>query len=215
MAPVAALLESRFQLHVPDLPGHGAAPLSGPFTTEAFARHLVSWLEKQALGPLDVFGYSMGGYVALEAARHQPALFRSIATLGTKFAWSPEAVRRELRLLDPAMIRAKVPTFADLLERRHRALPWEEVLGHTAALMTGLGDQPLLTAEALATVPHPVRVTVGDRDNTVSVEESAAAAKAIPKGQLEVLPNTPHPFEKAPFARIASSLTEFWLDATA
>jgi pimeloyl-ACP methyl ester carboxylesterase len=215
MAPLASLLESRFQLHVPDLPGHGAAPLNGPFTTAAFSSSLIAWLEQQALGPLDVFGYSMGGYVALDAARQRPALFRSIATLGTKFAWSADVVRRELRLLDPAMIRTKVPTFADLLARRHRALGWEDVLRHTAALMTGLGEAPLLTADALASVPHRVRVMVGDRDSTVSVDESAAAAKALPQGQLEVLPLTPHPFEKAPFARIAWSATEFWLDGPA
>ena len=212
MAPLALLLESRFQLHLPDLPGHGAAPLNGPFTTPAFAENLIQWLDLQALGPLDVFGYSMGGYVALEVARQRPDLFRSIATLGTKFAWSPEVVKRELRLLDPEMIRSKVPTFADLLARRHKTLPWEEVLRHTGALMSGLGDAPLLTAETLATVPHRVRIMVGDRDGTVSVEESAAAAKALPQGQLEVLPLTPHPFEKAPFPRIAASLTEFVLD---
>ena len=215
MAPLASLLESRFQLLVPDLPGHGAAPLDGPFTTAALAQSLIKWLDQQALGALDVFGYSMGGYIALETARHRPDHFRSIATLGTKFAWSPEVVRRELRLLDPAMIRTKVPVFADLLARRHQALPWEEVLRNTAALMTALGDTPLLTVEVLATVPHRVRVMVGDRDGTVSVEESLTAAKALPQGQLEVLPLTPHPFEKAPFARIASSLTEFWLDGPA
>ena len=215
MAPLASLLESRFQLHVPDLPGHGAAPLDGPFTTAAFAESLIQWLDQQALGPLDVFGYSMGGYVALEAARHRPDVLRSIATLGTKFAWTPEVVRRELRLLDPAMIRTRVPVYAEMLARRHQALSWEDVLRYTGALMGGLGDAPLLTPETLATVRQRVRVMVGDRDGTVSVEESAAAVKALPQGQLEVLPLTPHPFEKAPFTRIAWSLTEFVLDGPA
>jgi len=33
--------------------------------------------------------------------------------------------------------------------------------------------------------------------------------RALPRGELEVLPATPHPFERVPLARLAWSIGEF------
>jgi pimeloyl-ACP methyl ester carboxylesterase len=214
MAPLVPLLESGFAPRLLDLPGHGPAPLTGGFDTGSFAGFLIDWLEREQLGPVDCFGYSMGGYVALETARQRPDLIRNVATLGTKFDWSVENAARETRLLDPAAIRAKVPYFAELLQSRHTALGWETVLRHTAELMMVLGREPLLTHERLSQVTRRVRIMVGDRDGTVSVAESHAAAKAIPEGELEVLPRTPHPFERVSLQRVGWSLREFFLGRT-
>lgn len=211
MAPLAPVLESGFQPRLLDLPGHGPAPLTSGFDTASFAACFIDWLEREQLGPVACFGYSMGGYVALETARQRPDLIRDVATLGTKFDWSRESAARETRFLDPAAIRAKVPYFAELLESRHSALGWETVLRHTADLMLALGAEPLLTPERLSQISCRVRVMVGDRDGTVSVTESAAAAKAIPQGELEVLPRTLHPFERVSLPRLAASLREFFL----
>ena len=43
----------------------------------------------------DIFGYSMGGYVALHAARRHPERIGSIMTLGTKFAWDTPTAEKE------------------------------------------------------------------------------------------------------------------------
>ena len=53
-------------------------------------------------------------------------------------------------------------------------------------------------------------VIVGDRDTTAGVVESASLFSALPNGQFEVLPATPHPFQRAPMARLAASLREFF-----
>jgi pimeloyl-ACP methyl ester carboxylesterase len=215
MAPLVPVLESGFRPRLLDLPGHGPAPLTGGFDTESFAAFFIDWLEREQLGPVDCFGYSMGGYVALEATRQRPDLIRDVATLGTKFDWSIESAAKETGFLDPAAIRGKVPYFAELLESRHSALGWETVLRRTADLMLALGAAPLLTPERLSQISCRVRVMVGDRDGTVSVTESAAAAKAIPEGELEVLPRTPHPFERAPLPRLGWSLHDFFLGPSA
>ena len=141
-------------------------------------------------------------------ARRRPDLVRAVVTLGTKFAWTPEAAAKETRLLDAETIRAKVPCFAEQLERRHTALGWEAVLAHTAGMMSSLGNAPVLTAAALGEVSCPVRIMVGDRDATVSIEESIAASRAVARGELEVLPGTPHPFEKAPLDRVVRAVME-------
>jgi hypothetical protein len=53
-----------------------------------------------------------------------------------------------------------------------------------------------------------VRVVVGDRDDTVSVEESAAVARALGAGSLTVLPNTPHPIERVDLAGLVPVLLD-------
>jgi hypothetical protein len=67
-----------------------------------------------------------------------------------------------------------------------------------------------LSPEFMKTLPHPIRVIVGDRDHTVSLSESATIYQALAQGQFEVLPNTPHPFEKVSSERLAVSLREFF-----
>lgn len=72
------LAEGRQVLAV-DLPGHGE---SGPPGDEAgiagLARDLAAVLRALALGPAHLVGHSLGGAVALHAARAEPALARSL-----------------------------------------------------------------------------------------------------------------------------------------
>jgi pimeloyl-ACP methyl ester carboxylesterase len=209
MTPLAELLETSFEPVSLDLPGHGDADLAGGgFDIQTMRARVVHELESWHLGRVTVFGYSMGGYVALEVARRRPDLVNAVITFATKFDWTPESAAKEARFLDAGKIRAKVPYFADQLEQRHTAMGWEAVLTHTAALMNSLGNEPILNPDKLREVHCPVRIIVGDKDGTVSVEESLAASRAMERGELEVLPGAAHPFEKAPLDRIARSIVE-------
>jgi pimeloyl-ACP methyl ester carboxylesterase len=211
LRPLAAALSDSFDVHVPDFEGHGATPRRGrPFRIEHFADNVLEFLERTSPGPAHYFGYSMGGYVALYLATVRPELVLSVATLGTKFRWSADTAERDATALDTERIRAKVPRFAAALAERHVAAGWETVLAETAGMMRALGERPLLDAATLATIAAPVRICVGDRDATVGIDESAEAYRALRAGELEVLPGTPHPFEKAPLARLARTLTEFY-----
>jgi pimeloyl-ACP methyl ester carboxylesterase len=185
-------------VHVVELEGHGATPARGwPFAMAHFVENVVDALDARGVDRATLFGYSMGGYVALLLAAARPERVGRVVTLGTKFRWDPETAAREARRLDPASIRAKVPRFADALAARHAgAGGWEAVLERTAALLRGLGDDPPLTDAVLGGIRCPVRVVVGDRDATVSVEETAGAYRALGDGELAVLPRTPHPIEQ-------------------
>ena len=154
-----------------------------------------------------LFGYSMGGYVALHLAAKRPELVSSVATLATKLAWTPETAAHETARLVPATIRAKVPKFAESLERRHAGCGgWETVLARTAQLMIQLGDNPVIDGPMLSGITIPVRFMVGDRDAVVSLDETAAGARNMPRGELAVLPNTSHPIEGVDLAVLASLL---------
>jgi pimeloyl-ACP methyl ester carboxylesterase len=209
LAPLAAKLGSR-RITVLELEGHGTTPFRDrPLRMESLATAVIEAMDERGIARADFFGYSMGGYVALLVAASAPDRVERVATLATKLAWTQEIAARETTMLDPATIRAKVPKFAAALEARHTGGGWEQLLAQTADLMHALGNRPPLTDDVLASIAKPVRIAVGDRDATVSIDESAAAVRKLPQGELEVHPRTPHPFEKAPLDRIARSLDEF------
>ena len=192
-----------------ELPGHGATPLGGAFSIEAFAAHVLAALDAAGVARAALFGYSMGGYVALHLAGAHPARIAAVVTLGTKLDWTPEVAAREAARLDPAALRARVPRFAEALAVRHaRGLGWEPLLARTADLLRGLGDRPLLTPDVLAAIACPVRLMIGDRDATVPLEECAAAHRALARGELAVLPGTPHPLEQVDLTRLAREIAE-------
>ncbi len=193
-----------------EMPGHGATPLGDrEFCIEALADAVLAELDERGISQADFFGYSLGGYVALHLAAMAPAHVRRVTTLATKLAWSPTVAARESSMLDAATIREKVPKFAAALEQRHTALGWVELLALTAALLRDLGDRPRLTPAVYARIAQPARIAVGDRDTTVSIDECVEAVRVLPRGELEVHPGTPHPFEKGPLERIARSIAEF------
>ena len=134
-----------------------------------------------------------------------------IATLGTKFRWDPATAAREAARLDPATIRARVPRFADALAARHeRTGGWEAVLARTTDFLRELGEHPSLTDETLSRIPHQVRVCVGERDNTVSVEETEEVAKRLASGSLTVLKDVPHPIEQVDVNVLSPILQDFF-----
>ncbi|HMV91636.1 MAG TPA: alpha/beta fold hydrolase, partial [Cyclobacteriaceae bacterium] len=107
-----ALQNSGLAVHSMDLSGHGGAAFQTQFGIEQFASDVLKWLDQNSLRTVNVFGYSMGGYVSLEFASKYPKRVGSIVTLGTKFDWSVESAAREVRKLNPEKILEKVPAFA-------------------------------------------------------------------------------------------------------
>lgn len=211
LAPLAHRIASDGTVHLPEFAGHGATPLPSPWLlrVEALAAGVLAHMDHAGIATARFFGYSMGGYVALWLARHHPARVARVVTLATKLHWTVRGAAREAAMLDPATIRAKVPAFADRLAEAHTAMGWEALLGVTAEMMTWMGENAPLTEEEMRAIPRPVRIIVGDRDVTVSVEECARARGWIADAELEVLPRTPHPFERVPIDRLAASVREF------
>ncbi len=214
LAPLANALAPQFRVRTLDFEGHGTRPgADRPFRLAHFAENVLAALaEMQPTSPepVRVFGYSMGGYAALLAAHAQPATVHSVLTLGTKFVWDEAIAAAGAAFLDPVVTQAKVPAFAAALVARHPAQGWETVMRQTAGCLLDLGARPLLTPDVLGTIGCSVRVLVGDRDATVTVEESAAAARALPAGQLQVLPGVGHPLEKCPLAALVEVIGDFF-----
>lgn len=205
------LLDDTFEVHTLDFEGHGHSPLEHEaFKIEYFAESVLAYLDAQGIDRAHIFGYSMGGYVAMVLATRHPERVERIFTLATQYVWTPEVAEREVKFLDADKIAAKVPQFAQTLEQRHTAHGWRNVLRDTAKLLIGLGETNLLTAEVIQSLPHKVRMGVGDHDNMIDLTQCIEVYRLLQHGELEVLPATPHPFEQVPLHRLAYSIKEFF-----
>lgn len=205
---LAAQLAPLYTIHSFDFRGHGAAALPEKLTIHTLKTQLENWISEHLPHnePLTVFGYSMGGYVALLLALENPQLFQRIITLGTKLHWSPEIAAGELKMIDPEKIEQKVPAFAAELAARHGADKWKALLQQTAGLMSDLGANNYLNADALKNIQVPVKLMLGDRDKMVTLDETVNAFKVIPGAALSVLPATPHPLEQVDVQRLSFEL---------
>ncbi len=211
--PLSKALEEHFDVHSLDFDGHGSVPASRQtFRIEGFAEDVALYLERHNLTSVHIFGYSMGGYVALYLANKQPQRIQSIITLGTKFAWNPETAAKEASMLSPERMKEKIPSFVKRLEMLHPASDWSSVVEKTKEMMLTLGNAPLLATTALGVTQQRVRIGIGDRDEMVTLEETVSAYKALPTSELAVLPNTPHALEKVSTKRLSMMITDFLID---
>jgi len=209
LQPLRAALADEFHVHLFDFPGHGGKPAT-EFSIAAFASAVTEYLKQQQIKSVHIFGYSMGGYVAMYLAKQQPQSVQRIATLATKFHWDEMIAAREVKMLQPDVIAEKLPAFADALQQRHAPYDWKNVLQHTAGMLLQMGKQNPLQLQDYASIAHPCLIMLGDKDKMVSREETLAVAEQLPHATFRVLPETPHPIEQVNIPNLASLLQDFF-----
>ncbi len=191
--------------------GHGGRTVSSKgFSIPVFANEVFAFIEQKALAPVDIFGYSMGGYVALWLAAHHPEKISSIFTLGTKFDWSEASAILETKKLNPDKIVEKVPAFAKVLEERHKPLDWKEVMLNTADLMRDLGRDPLLHHEVLCSINTKTCIAVGETDDMVNRFHSEDVSKLLTNASFMIMKETPHMIERVNLNALSQTLNEFF-----
>lgn len=193
-------LKDHFDVHTITFDGHGdMAPST--YSIPQFVKNVLRYLDDHDIVSCHVFGYSMGGYVALKAAAQHPERFRQILTLGTKFNWNEEATAKETAMLVPEKMTAKIPHFVDHLKRLHGEM-WHQVVRGTAKLMHGISQTDKLTSQEISSITNPVTIGLGDQDNMVTVDESKQMAEQLSKAQFKIIKDCPHPLEKVDEAQL-------------
>lgn len=197
-------LSSEFEVHTLDFEGHGNSSSSCPFSIDLFVTNVIDYLREHTIEKTHIFGYSMGGYVALRLAHKHPKYVQKIITLGTKFAWDKETATREVKMLNPEKIEEKVPAFAKKLASTHPKNDWKEVMHKTAAMMQELGNGKRISKQELSQITQEVHITIGSKDHMVSIEESKESADVLPDGSLEILDEIPHMIDQISVEKLES-----------
>ena len=187
--------------------GHGGRPFSSEgFGIEVFSNDVLQFMNERGIARADIFGHSMGGYVALWLAYQQPERIGNVVTLGTKFDWDPASASMEVRKMNPEKILEKVPAFARILQHRHQPNDWKDLMNKTASMMRSLGESPLLGEVHFKQIKQRVHVLLGDADDMADRAFSKQVTNWLPNGRFNLLLQTPHPIEKVSVEELTKHL---------
>jgi pimeloyl-ACP methyl ester carboxylesterase len=203
------LLQNDFEVHSFTFEGHGEKTIpESDFTITGFANEVLNYLNQNNIDKIAIFGYSMGGYVGLYLAKHFPEKVEKLYTLATKIHWTIEGSQKEVTLLNPTIIKEKVPKYVLALEQLH-GTSWEILMQKTAQLMLHLGENPSLNNEDFQQITIPILLSVGDKDAMVTIEETVNAYRKLSNSQFFVMPNTIHPIEKVDVTELVHQIKRF------
>ena len=188
-----ALFPKEAPIHALNFPGHGPNKPDTPFSTELFSAAVVKYLDDNNIRAANIFGYSMGGYVALQLAAEYPDRVLQVVTLGTKLDWTPEVAMGMNRMFDPEKIEAKVPQFAQTLAAQHA--DWKGLCRYTTAFLHDLGNGLGMKEPSFQKINCRVTIGWGTEDNVVSAAESQKVAALIPNGKFVELFGVKHQLE--------------------
>lgn len=201
-------LEKTMNVYSFNFEGHGGELSTRPFSMDVFVENVLTFLDKNSLQQIDVFGYSMGGYVALNCALRHSKRIGKIITLGTKFDWTAESAAKEVKLLNPELIELKVPKFAQKLKAEHHPTDWKGMMNKTATMMLDLGNGSAIPMEKLKEISSQVMICRGSDDEMVSREESKSVVGCIPNASYLEVEKLAHSIEKVEVEKLMSLCIE-------
>jgi len=213
-ALVSALAAGGREVFMFDSSGVGQTGGTTPATVEGMADFAASIIRAGGTEPVDVLGWSLGGFVAQVMAIKHPRVVRNLVLAGTmppggspELVWSRDWLKRAS---------APVPTAENAL-----ALLYANSDASRAAGMASLGRMPhppaaYVSPVAMATqaevirrfgdgdeggwydrlkeIAAPTFVANGDRDGLFPAIDSAVLAREIPRSQLAIYPDSGHAF---------------------
>lgn len=194
-------------------------------TREATIPAMAAALLREHAGPLVLCGASMGGMIAMEAARQAPGRVAGLALLGTDArADSPEmiAIReaaiglflqgRAREVIEPNIGMAFHPDHAAALGPAYLefvlAAGADQLVRQNRAVIARPDQRPHLPA-----VRCPVLVMVGDADRLTPPERSEEIAALVPQSELVVVPRCGHMLTMER-AEVVNAALAGWLERT-
>ena len=186
-----------------ELQAHGhTADIDRPMSFEAMADDVAGLIEHLGLERVDIFGYSLGGGVAMQTAIRHPELVRKLVVASTVIrldGWYPE-VLAGMQQMKPESAEAMqgLPFYEAYVQVAPRPEDWPTLIGKVGQLTTTEYDW---TAD-LETITAPTLLVMGDSDS-VRPEHAVEIFRllgggvpgdfgALPASQLDVLPGTAH-----------------------
>lgn len=184
-------LSNKYKVIYYEIPGHGErSHLLHQLKLGSITTDFLNFLNKK--GSSYIFGFSLGGYLALSAAHEDATNIKGIVTLGTKFNWNPAIAKKEAQQLELNFIKEKAAGFYSYLKKIHRDhLP--DLAHQTQQFMLTLGSVPTITPESVTHIKVPVRLMRGGKDRMVTKEETKAIQKALRNGTYFEIPSFIHP----------------------
>jgi pimeloyl-ACP methyl ester carboxylesterase len=193
------------RLICPDMPGHGATPLS-PASFRDFARLLLGLMDEQGIEKAIVGGISMGAGVALNLAIAAPHRVRGLVLV--RPAWLNRPALPQLSIVRRiAVWQRERPRDTERLliadaefnfMRKTNPLAAQSLLGmltrpqaeeSASMVMAMIDDQPVASLEVLRVIQCPTLIVVNAGDPLHPMEIGETLAKYIANARLRHVPS--------------------------
>jgi pimeloyl-ACP methyl ester carboxylesterase len=208
-----------------DNTGIGSTSGTVPSTVDEMAKDAIAFVDALGLAQVDLFGFSLGGFVAQAIALSRPSLVRSLILAGTGAqgaagmgAWSREVADR--------LVLKQQPGGEDLLYVFYAHTPSSQGAGQAslgrifqrqAGRDTGVtlkakdaqydailswGEPDGQVEKRLAAIAQPTLILQGDNDIMIPTTASHTLAEFIPDSRITIFPDASHGsiFQYAPEA---------------
>jgi pimeloyl-ACP methyl ester carboxylesterase len=197
---VTSFAETR-QVIAVELQGHGrTADIDRPISYELMADDVAALLRHLGTEGADVFGYSMGGAVALQVAIRHPEVVRKLVVASASY--TSEGAHPELLEMIPT-ITPEIFAGSPIEEEYLRLAPNPEDFPTLVAKLKRLDMEPFAwPQEDIRGITAPTLIIVGDSD-AIRLEHAVELFRllgggvmgdlaGLPKSRLAVLPGTTH-----------------------
>jgi pimeloyl-ACP methyl ester carboxylesterase len=204
-------LKNDFQIIIPDLPGSGKSTIlkngDKQVSIDDYAEAIIEVLKNEAISKCTLIGHSMGGYVVLAMVERNPEILRSFGFChSSAFADNEEKkqIRRksiEFIQAHDAMIflRTSIPgLFGDKFKLEHGNIV-EQLITHTSYFsnetliqyQAAMINRPDRT-HVLQNSKLPVLFIMGEKDQSVPIEQSLAQCHLPSISFVHILPDAGH-----------------------
>jgi 3-oxoadipate enol-lactonase len=206
--PVALVLESRYQLILPDLRGHGDSEIGeGPALMQKHASDIARVLDAANIGKAAFIGCSIGGYILFEFwRRYRPRVTALVLCDTRPQADTSEARANRLKaaatvleqgtepfletMIPKLMGRTTVSSRPDLVTGA-RAMMRRMSAEDISQVQRGMAERPDSVAD-LKTINVPTLIVIGEEDVLSTVADGELMRQNIAGSQLKVVPKAGH-----------------------
>lgn len=188
--PLMRRLEPHYRVLAVDFTGHGRSSLpEGAFTAERFVADARAVLDHFGVGAAHVFGFSMGGSMALLLAAQHPERVQRLAVHGAHIHWTSARARAMAARLDTDALAAR-PAMADQLARVHT--DWPALFERMRAFVATLPGRASEMAVRAQEVAAPTLVSAVDQDELFPLPSTIELQALLPNSHLALVPGTRH-----------------------
>jgi pimeloyl-ACP methyl ester carboxylesterase len=206
--PVAAALDSRYRMILPDLRGHGESEIGeGPALMQKHAGDVAHVLDAAGVGKAAFVGCSIGGYILFEFLRRFRARVSALALCDTR-PQADTAEGRANRLKAAATVleqgtepfiesmipklvgRTTVATRPDLVDGA-RAMMRKMSAEDISLVLRGMAERPDSVAD-LKSINVSTLIVIGEEDVLSTVADGELMRQNIAGSALKVIPKAGH-----------------------
>ncbi len=206
--PVAAALNSRYRLILPDIRGHGESEIGdGPALMQKHASDVARVLDAAGVGKAAFIGCSIGGYILFEFWRRFRQRVTSLVLCDTRpQADTLEGRANRLKSADAVLELGTEPFFETMIPKLMgrttvssrpdlvagaRAMMRKMSAEDISLVLRGIAERPDSIAD-LKTINVPTMIVIGEEDVLSPVSDGELMRQNIASSQLNVIPKAGH-----------------------